>query len=71
MEIIMDTNCGQWTLSTDLPKSLPLTLRDLLGRRIRVVPHGGFITLEFIPGRVTVYLDEAGFVKDVVVEGCQ
>lgn len=67
---MQSNNCRTWSLTNDLPRSLPLTLRDLAGRRIRVVPFGALITQDFVAGRVTIFLNQAGLVRDVVVENC-
>lgn len=50
------------------PESVPLSLRDLIGRPVRTVRPGEVITLEYIAGRVTFFLDDAGRVIDIGFE---
>lgn len=57
-----------WKLSEQLPTEVPLTIRDLIGRPLRVVKFGDVVTQEYIPGRVTIYLSERSLVADVAVE---
>ena len=47
-----------YTLPWKFPESVPLSLRDLIGRPVRTVRPGEVITLEYIAGRVTFFLDE-------------
>jgi hypothetical protein len=57
-----------WKLSEQVPADVPLTIRELVGRPLRVVKFGDVVTQEYIPGRVTIYLSERGLVADVAVE---
>lgn len=57
-----------WKLSENVPSEVPITLRDLIGRIVRVVPEGHLITQEYIAGRVTIYLDHQGLAKEISVE---
>jgi hypothetical protein len=68
--IMQNNNCRQLDVTREIPRSVPLTLRELTGRRIRVVPFGALITQEFIAGRVTIYLNQQNLVRNVVVETC-
>jgi hypothetical protein len=55
--------------STDkLPKSAPLSIRDLVGRILRVVEDGQVVTQEYIPGRVTIYKTKDGRIGSISVE---
>lgn len=49
-------------------RDLPISLRDIVGRRFRLVRPGDSVTQEIQPGRVTVHVNEEGRVVDVVVE---
>lgn len=60
----MDIERWPWTF----PESVPLSLRDLIGRPVRTVRPGEVITLEYVFGRVTFFLDEAGLVSDIGFE---
>lgn len=57
-----------WKLSADLPNGIPVSLRDLIGRPIRVVAEGHAHTMDFVAGRVTIYLDKNGLAKEISVE---
>lgn len=46
-----------------------LLQEQLAGRLLRIVRPGEFATQEIRPGRVTVWLDEAGRVTSVRVDG--
>ncbi|NHZ96961.1 hypothetical protein F2P46_14640 [Massilia sp. CCM 8734] len=52
----------------NFPESVPVSLRDLIGRPVRTVRPGEVITLEYLAGRVTFFLDEAGLVTDIGFE---
>ncbi|NHZ66188.1 hypothetical protein [Massilia genomosp. 1] len=67
---MQNNNCRQLDVTREIPRSVPLTLRELTGRRVRVVPFGALITQEFIGGRVTIYLNQQNLVRNVVVETC-
>lgn len=60
----MDIERWPWTF----PESVPLSLRDLIGRPVRTVRPGEVITLEYVSGRVTFFLDESGLVSDIGFE---
>lgn len=49
-------------------KAVPLTIRDLIGRQLRVVKFGDALTQDVMPGRVTIFLGEDGRVADIWVE---
>ncbi len=68
--MMQNNNCRQLDVTREIPRSVPLTLRELTGRRVRVVPFGALITQEFIAGRVTIYLNQQNLVRNVVVETC-
>jgi hypothetical protein len=53
---------------TTLPSNIPLSLRDLVGRRLRVVRPGDKVKMDLVPGRVTIHLDEESRATDIVVE---
>lgn len=58
-----------WPLSMkQVPKSVPVSLRDIIGHSVRVLRPGDSATQEVKPGRVTIYLDDKGSATDVVVE---
>jgi hypothetical protein len=56
-----------WSVNA-VPRGAPLLLRDIIGRKIRVVPFGSLVTQEIQPGRVTIYLNERGQAFDVRVD---
>lgn len=41
-----------------------LSVGDLIGRKLRVVPKGGFVTLDLHPNRITFFLDEQGQIEN-------
>lgn len=45
---------------------LPMT--DLIGRPLRVVQFHSMVAKDYIPGRVTIYLDAKELISDVKVE---
>ncbi len=50
-------------------KEMPLSIHDLIGRPIRIVPHGGVVTMEYVSGRVTITLTEDGHhIEDIKIE---
>jgi hypothetical protein len=51
-----------------VPRDVPLLLREIIGRKVRVVPFGSDVTQEIQPGRVTIYLNEQGRAFDVQVD---
>lgn len=57
-----------WSVTEGIPQGVPLTLRDLIGRPIRIIKFGTPHTMEFIAGRVTFKLDANGLVSEVQVE---
>lgn len=57
-----------WSVNEGIPEGVPLTLRDVIGRPVRIVAHGSAHTMEFIAGRVTFMLDANGLVSEVQVE---
>ena len=65
LENDMDNNC---TWPWKFPESVPLSLRDLIGRPVRTVMPGEVITLEFMAGRITFFLDEDGRVTEIGYE---
>lgn len=67
-EMKMGVDTWPWKLSEQIPAEVPLTIRDLIGRPLRVVKFGDMVTQEYIPGRVTIHLSERGLVADVAVE---
>lgn len=60
----MDHHTWPWKL----PESVPLSLRDLIGRPVRTVRPDEVITLEYMPGRITFFLDDAGLVTEIGFE---
>jgi len=56
-----------WSVK-QVPQSVPMSLRDIIGRTVRVLRPGDHATQEVMPGRVTIYLDDKGRVTDVAVE---
>lgn len=56
-----------WSVK-DIPQEAVLTIRDMIGRTIRVVRPGDHVTQEIQPGRITIHLDAASKATDVVVE---
>lgn len=58
-----------WPWSTDrLPKGVPLSIRDIAGRVLRVVKYGQTVTGEHIPGRVTIYKTKDGRIESILIE---
>lgn len=43
----------------------PMSLKDLIGRKCRVVRRGEAVTQEIEPGRVTVLLSDSGRVEEI------
>lgn len=56
-----------WSVK-QIPASTQISLRDLVGRTIRVVRPGDHVTQEVQAGRVTIHLDENSKAVDVVIE---
>ena len=56
-----------WSIDV-LTKGVPLSIRDLVGRSIRVVEHGHVVTQEYVPGRVTIYRTEEGRIRSISIE---
>lgn len=56
-----------WSIDV-LPKGVPLSIRDLVGRSIRVVEHGHVVTQEYVPGRVTIYKTLTGRIRSISFE---
>lgn len=56
-----------WSVK-QVPQSVPVSLRDIIGRTVRVLRPGDHATQEIMPGRVTIYLDDNNRVTDVAVE---
>ena len=54
--------------TTKLPKGVPLSIRDLVGRVLRVVGNGNVVTQEYVAGRVTIYKTEDGRIGSISVE---
>lgn len=49
-------------------KAVPVMIRDLVGRQLRVVRFGDAVTQDVMPGRVSIFLGEDGCVADIWVE---
>ena len=64
----MGIDTWPWRVKEGIPHSVPITLRDLIGRPVRIIKFGNQHTMEFVPGRVTFQLDENGLVSEVLVE---
>lgn len=43
-------------------------LSDFVGRKLRVVKPGEFITQEILPGRVTIYLDAEHQIERIKID---
>lgn len=56
-----------WSLDK-LPKGVPLSIRDLTGRILRVVEHGNVVTQQYVAGRVTIYKTADGRIRTIEVE---
>lgn len=54
-----------WALSLSVA---PTTIKDLVGKKCRVVGKGDAVTQEYEPSRVTLFLDEEGRIVDVYFE---
>lgn len=67
-EIQGGVDAWPWSVKQQVPQSVPVSLRDIIGRTVRVLRPGDRATQEVMPGRVTIYLDDKGRVTDVVVE---
>ncbi len=49
--------------------AMPKSIHDLIGRPVRIVPHGGAITMDLVSGRVTIILTEDGHhIEDIKIE---
>jgi hypothetical protein len=48
--------------------SAPTTIKELVGRKCRVVRRGDLVTQEVEPGRVTIALSDNGRIEDVYFE---
>ena len=46
----------------------PTLIQDLIGRRVRVVKPGDLITLELVPGRVTIHLTDDHRIEKIIIE---
>jgi peroxiredoxin len=62
-----------WPWSDPIPWPLsltdaPFTIKDLIGRKCRVVKFGDAVTEEYEPGRVTFLLDQEGRIANVYFE---
>lgn len=69
----MGVDTWPWTLEDNsieekAPAGAPMKLRDVIGRPIRVVAPDEQVNGDYVPGRVTFYLNEAGKVKKIIVE---
>ncbi|WP_332859842.1 hypothetical protein [Janthinobacterium svalbardensis] len=64
----MGVDTWPWSVKEGIPQGVPITLRDLIGRPVRIIKHGSARTMEFIAGRVTFLLDADGLVAEVQVE---
>lgn len=48
--------------------SVPTTIKDLIGRKCRVVQYGDAVTQEYESGRITIFLNEDGRIADIFFE---
>ena len=55
--------------STDeIPESVPFSIRDLVGRPLRIVDGSALVTQEFASRRVTIRTSVAGLISSISVE---
>ncbi|MWK59792.1 hypothetical protein GO594_27720 [Pseudomonas otitidis] len=54
-----------WPLSLG---ATPASIKELIGRKCRVVRKGDVLTQEHVPGRVTVFIDDDGRIADIFFE---
>ena len=49
-------------------KTIPNSIKDLIGRKVRIVSSGDAVTMEYQPGRVTIYVTEDKRINDIQIE---
>ena len=54
-----------WPWSTE---DIPVLVRELVGRRIRIAKVGDAVTQEYQPGRVTIYVNEQHRIGHIQIE---
>jgi hypothetical protein len=47
---------------------IPMTIKDLIGRKCRLVRYGDSTTADIEPGRITVFLNEDGRIQDIYLD---
>lgn len=52
-------------------KDLPMTVKDLIGRKCRIAHTGEAMAHEKSPGLITIYLDKEDKITDIVIEPSQ
>lgn len=52
-----------WSVS-----DMPTSIKELVGRKVRVVRPGDVITQEYQPGRVTIHITEEHRIGDIKIE---
>jgi hypothetical protein len=48
--------------------NIPVSIKDLVGRPCRVIRPGEVIPHDYVPGRVSIYLDDQSMITDIRVE---
>lgn len=64
----MGVDAWPWSLIKNLRDDIPLTLRDLIGRPVRILKKDAVHTMEYVSRRVTFVIDDTGTVVDVTIE---
>lgn len=49
-------------------RDIPVSVRDLLGRKVRIVRPGDVVTQEISPGRVTIAISDGSRIEDIRIE---
>ena len=67
------TNSGggdaPWPWGSSVPLSgLPSVVKDLIGKKCRIVNKGDAVTMDYVAGRVTLFLDANSRIADITFE---
>lgn len=60
-----------WSNTRPVPfplSGVPTTIKDLIGRKCRVVRAGDAVTEKIEPGRITIFLNESGCIIDLYLD---
>lgn len=64
----MSNGDDRWTHWPWSVKSMPIFIKDLIGKKVRIVYSGDKITEEYQSGRVTIYVTEKYCIDDIKIE---